>query len=111
MFDGHAHGNHAHYGLGLDYQKDTDELIATDTGIDVLLERGENFLDGIEVDYDASTDEWSIINPSKGTTGITNRTRVFLAGKRCESQGLGHKYEGISGPRRLLNPHKGSDER
>ncbi|MCF8566622.1 iron-sulfur cluster assembly accessory protein [Alicyclobacillus tolerans] len=69
VFVGHVHGNHAHYGLGLDYQKDTDELITTDTGTDVLLEKGQGFLDGVEVDYAASTDEWSIFNPVKGNHG------------------------------------------
>lgn len=69
VFVAHAHGSHAHYGLGLDYQKDADELITTETGVDVLLERGQEFLDGIEVDYDASTDKWSIINPTKGNHG------------------------------------------
>lgn len=69
VFVGHAHGDHAHYGLGLDYQKDTDELVETDTGIDVLLEKGQEFLENIEIDYDALSDAWSISNPSNGSHG------------------------------------------
>ncbi len=66
VFVAHIHGNHAHYGLGLDYQKDTDEFITTDHGVEVLLEKGQVFLDGIEVNYDTSNDTWSMTNPSKG---------------------------------------------
>lgn len=62
VFVAHAHGDHAHYGLGLDYQKDTDELVVASTGLDVLLERGSGFLDGIELDYNSATDKWSITN-------------------------------------------------
>lgn len=67
VFVAHAHGDHAHYGLGLDYQKDSDELIFTMAGIPVLLEKEQDFLDGIVVDYDAATDEWTVMNPSKGS--------------------------------------------
>ena len=66
VFVAHAHGNHAHYGLGLDYPKDTDELVETSFGIPVLLEKGQDFLDGIEVDYDADADEWTVVNPRHG---------------------------------------------
>ncbi len=66
LFVAHSHGDHAHYGLGLDYPKDTDELITTN-GVEVLLEIGQDFLDGVEMDYDPSTDEWNVRNPSKGT--------------------------------------------
>ncbi|QQE81033.1 iron-sulfur cluster assembly accessory protein [Alicyclobacillus sp. SO9] len=64
VFVGHAHGDHAHYGLGLDYQKETDELVTTNTGVEVLLEKNEKFLRNIEVDYNPDKDEWSIVNPN-----------------------------------------------
>ncbi len=67
LFVAHAHGDHAHYGLGLDYQKDSDELVKTDDGVEVLLEKGQEFLDGVELDYFPSSDEWNVRNPSKGT--------------------------------------------
>lgn len=66
VFVAHAHGDHAHYGLGLDYPKDTDELVETAFGIPVLLEKGQDFLDGVEIDYDASSDEWTVINARLG---------------------------------------------
>ena len=69
VFVAHAHGDHAHYGLGLDYQKDTDELVQTASGVEILLEKGQDFLDGIELDYHPESDEWSIDNPSKGGHG------------------------------------------
>jgi len=66
VFVAHAHGDHAHYGLGLDEPKDTDELVQTATGVEVLLEKGQAFLDGIEIDYDPASDEWSIAHPEMG---------------------------------------------
>lgn len=68
VFVAHAHGDHAHYGLGLDYQQENDELVSSE-GIEVLLEKGEGFLDGVHVDYDAASDEWSVVNPSLGGHG------------------------------------------
>jgi iron-sulfur cluster insertion protein len=69
VFVAHAHDDHAHYGLGLDYEKDTDVVVKTETGVEILLEEGEDFLDGIEVDYFPDSDEWSIGNPAKGGHG------------------------------------------
>ena len=66
VFVAHAHGDHAHYGLGLDYQKDTDAVVKTATGVEILLEDGQDFLDGIEINYHPESDEWSIVNPTKG---------------------------------------------
>ncbi len=43
LFVAHAHGDHAHYGLGLDYPKETDELVTADNGVEVLLEKGQDF--------------------------------------------------------------------
>ena len=62
----HAHGDHAHYGLGLDTQKEKDELVLTDSGVEILLETGVDFLDGIEIDYEPSDDNWVVVNPGKG---------------------------------------------
>jgi Fe-S cluster assembly iron-binding protein IscA len=66
VFVDHAHGDHAHYGLGLDYQKDSDELVVTEAGTEVLLEKGQQFLDGIEVDYDPQSDDWSVHHAAFG---------------------------------------------
>ena len=68
-FVSHAHVNHAHYGLGLDVQKETDECVLSESGVEILLERGQELLDGITIDYDPESDEWSITNPSKGNSG------------------------------------------
>lgn len=46
--------------------KDSDELFITKEGVQVLLEKGQDFLDGIAVDYNETEDEWTIVNPSKG---------------------------------------------
>ncbi|MFD1674613.1 HesB/IscA family protein [Alicyclobacillus fodiniaquatilis] len=62
----HAHGDHAHYGMSLDYQKPDDLINATTPGIEVLLESNHEFLNGIVIDYDATQDGFSITNPQKG---------------------------------------------
>ncbi len=69
VFVEHAHGDHAHYGLGLDEQKESDELVVTESGAQVLLEKGVDFLDGVEIDYDPADDKWVVVNPSKGGHG------------------------------------------
>jgi len=66
----HSHGDHAHYGLDLDTQKEDDVLVSTDKGIDVLLKSGEDMLDGIIIDYLYFPQEGFVItNPSKGNHG------------------------------------------
>jgi Fe-S cluster assembly iron-binding protein IscA len=66
----HKHGDHAHYGLGLDDKGDNDVLVSTDKGIDVLLDKDEPLLDGIRIDYFYVPEEgFMITNPSKGNTG------------------------------------------
>ncbi len=66
----HAHGDHAHYGMTVDEPKETDEIVSTDKGIDVLLTRGDEFLDGIRIDYFYVPQEgFAITNPSKGNHG------------------------------------------
>jgi Fe-S cluster assembly iron-binding protein IscA len=66
----HKHGNHAHYGLGLDNESDNDVVVSTDKGIDVLLQKDEELLDGIKIDYLYTPEEGFVItNPSKGNHG------------------------------------------
>ncbi|MFD1953468.1 iron-sulfur cluster assembly accessory protein [Paenibacillus thailandensis] len=63
----HAHGDHAHYGLALDEPTDKDVVVATDKDIDVILEKGNAFLDGVRIDYFYVPQEgFEITNPSFG---------------------------------------------
>jgi Fe-S cluster assembly iron-binding protein IscA len=66
----HRHGDHAHYALGLDETNENDDVIMTDKGIEVLLEKDEPLLDGIRIDYFYLPEEGFLItNPSKGNLG------------------------------------------
>ncbi|RJE90473.1 iron-sulfur cluster assembly accessory protein [Paenibacillus sp. 1011MAR3C5] len=66
----HAHGDHAHYGMGIDTPTDKDVVVSTDKDIDVILEKGNEFLDGIRIDYFYVPEEgFAITNPSKGNHG------------------------------------------
>ncbi|MCM3635419.1 MULTISPECIES: iron-sulfur cluster assembly accessory protein [Paenibacillus] len=70
VFVTHAHGDHAHYGLGVDNPTEADVVVSTDSGIDVILEKGNEFLDGVRVDYFYLPEEGFVItNPSKGNHG------------------------------------------
>ncbi|MFC3883621.1 iron-sulfur cluster assembly accessory protein [Bacillus songklensis] len=61
------HGDHAHYDLRLDTQTEHDEVVKTDKGIDVLLDKREGFLDGVWIQYFYLPQEGFVItNPSKG---------------------------------------------
>ncbi|OMP68447.1 heme biosynthesis protein HemY [Domibacillus epiphyticus] len=61
------HGNHAHYGIKLDTQKEHDVVVKTDKGVDILLDSREEFLDGIFVQYFfVPKEEFVITNSSKG---------------------------------------------
>jgi len=63
----HAHGDHAHYGLGLDKPTEEDEVVQTDKGIEVILKKGDPFLDGVKIDYLYLPEEGFVItNPSFG---------------------------------------------
>jgi Fe-S cluster assembly iron-binding protein IscA len=63
----HHHGDHAHYGLDMDQPSDQDEVVSTDKGIDVILAKGEDMLDGVKVDYLYFPKEGFVItNPAKG---------------------------------------------
>jgi Fe-S cluster assembly iron-binding protein IscA len=66
----HAHGDHAHYGLRLDKPADRDEVVVTDKGIEVLLEKDNPWLDGVRIDYFYLPEEGFVItNPHKGNHG------------------------------------------
>lgn len=66
----HAHGDHAHYGLDLDMPGENDTVVSTDKEIDVILESGQDLLDGVKIDYLYLPKEGFVItNPSKGNHG------------------------------------------
>jgi len=66
----HAHGDHAHYGLDLDTAKENDEIVHTDKEIDVLLQKNQELLDGVKIDYLYIPNEGFVVtNPSKGNHG------------------------------------------
>lgn len=70
VFVTHAHGDHAHYGLGVDVPGENDVVVSTDSGIDVILEKDNEFLDGVRIDYFYLPEEgFAISNPSKGNHG------------------------------------------
>jgi Fe-S cluster assembly iron-binding protein IscA len=68
VFVSHAHGDHAHYGLGLDKPTEKDEVVQT-SGMEILLEKDNEFLDGVVIDYNAEKGTWSATNPTKGNHG------------------------------------------
>lgn len=66
----HAHGDHAHYGMGIDTPTEKDVVVSTDKDIDVILEKDNEFLDGVRIDYFYVPEEgFAVTNPSKGNTG------------------------------------------
>ncbi|MUT66890.1 iron-sulfur cluster assembly accessory protein [Paenibacillus sp. NEAU-GSW1] len=66
----HAHGDHAHYGLAIDEPSDKDIVVSTDKEIDVILEKDNDFLDGVRIDYFYVPEEgFAVTNPSKGNSG------------------------------------------
>jgi iron-sulfur cluster insertion protein len=66
----HSHGDHAHYGMDLDVPGDNDEVVMTDKGIEVILNKDEPMLDGVKIDYLYLPQEGFVItNPSKGNHG------------------------------------------
>ncbi len=60
IFVAYASENETQYGLGLDAQKENDELVVTKAGIEVLMEKKEKFLSGVEIDYNPSEDRWIV---------------------------------------------------
>lgn len=66
----HSHGDHAHYGLDLDVAGENDEVVQTDKEIDVILDKTNDMLDGVKIDYLYIPREGFVItNPSKGNHG------------------------------------------
>lgn len=65
-----THAGLVQYELGLDDQDDNDEIVMTDKGIEVLLDRNEEVLDGVKIDYLYVPNEgFFITNPSSGNGG------------------------------------------
>lgn len=66
----HKHGDHAHYAMDLDKPKESDAIVMTDKGIEVLLDKNEPLLDGVKIDYLYMPQEGFVItNPAKGNHG------------------------------------------
>ena len=64
----HLHGDHAHYGIKLDTPAEDDEIVKTDKDIDIVLDKRDDFLDGIWIQYFYVNDEGFVItNSSKGS--------------------------------------------
>ncbi|AIE59801.1 hypothetical protein [Bacillus methanolicus] len=60
------HGDHAHYDIKLDTPTEHDEIVKTDKDIDILLDKREDFLDGVWIQYFYVPEEGFVItNPSK----------------------------------------------
>ncbi|MDQ0217445.1 iron-sulfur cluster assembly accessory protein [Peribacillus cavernae] len=61
------HVDHAHYDLKLDTPTENDEVVSTDKDIDIILEKHENFLDGVWIKYFYVGEQpgFEITNPSK----------------------------------------------
>ena len=65
-----THNGLVQYALGLDDVDKNDEIVMTDKGIEVLLERTEVDLDGVKIDYLYVPNEgFFITNPSRGNHG------------------------------------------
>ncbi|XJZ28820.1 iron-sulfur cluster assembly accessory protein [Bacillota bacterium Lsc_1132] len=59
------HGDHAHYDLMLDTPTENDEIVQTDKGIDIILEKNQKYLDGVWIQFfHFPQEEWVITNPS-----------------------------------------------
>jgi Fe-S cluster assembly iron-binding protein IscA len=70
VFTTEKHGDHAHYGITLDTQKEHDVVVSTDKEIDILLDSRDEFLDGVWIQYFfIPREEFVITNPSKGWHG------------------------------------------
>lgn len=61
------HGEHAHYDVKLDTPTEHDEIVETDKDIKILLDKRENLLDGVWIQYfHVPEDGFFITNPSTG---------------------------------------------
>jgi Fe-S cluster assembly iron-binding protein IscA len=62
----HMHGDHAHYDLVIDSPTEHDEVVKTDKDIDIIVDKREDFLDGVWIQYFyVPKEEFVITNPSK----------------------------------------------
>ncbi|MBP2240243.1 iron-sulfur cluster insertion protein [Cytobacillus eiseniae] len=70
VFITHMHGDHAHYDLKLDTPTEHDEVVTTDKDIDIILDKREEFLDGVWIKYFYVPQEgFEITNPAKDFHG------------------------------------------
>ncbi len=60
----HLHGDHAHYDIELDTPTENDEVVKTDKDIDIILEKGNEYLDGIWIQYFYVPEEEMVITNS-----------------------------------------------
>ncbi|CAH0344534.1 iron-sulfur cluster assembly accessory protein [Bacillus sp. CECT 9360] len=64
------HVDHAHYDLKLDTPTEHDEIVKTDKDIDVILDKREDFLDGVWIKYFYVPEAgFEITNPNKESHG------------------------------------------
>lgn len=70
VYISHMHGDHAHYDIKLDTPTEHDEVVKSETGIDIILDKREEFLDGVWIKYFYVPEEgFEITNPSKAPQG------------------------------------------
>lgn len=70
VFITHMHGDHAHYDLKYDTPTENDEVVTTDKGIDIIVDKREEFLDGVWIKYFFVPEpQFEITNPSKEGNG------------------------------------------
>ncbi|MUK89232.1 iron-sulfur cluster assembly accessory protein [Ornithinibacillus sp. L9] len=79
VFVTHIHGDHAHYDIELDTPTENDEVVHTDKDINIILEKGNEYLDGIWIQYFYVPQEEMI---------ITNPKMVIMSSVQCVN---GHK--------------------
>jgi len=61
------HRDHAHYDLMLDTPTENDEVVKTDKEIDLILDKNDEYLDGVWIQFfHLPKEDWLITNPSKG---------------------------------------------
>ncbi|MFB6467095.1 iron-sulfur cluster assembly accessory protein [Cytobacillus sp. Hz8] len=61
------HGDHAHYAIDFDTPNEHDEIVKTDKGIEVILDKRDPFLDGVWIQYFyVPQEEFVVTNPSMG---------------------------------------------
>ncbi|WP_066308483.1 heme biosynthesis protein HemY [Bacillus sp. FJAT-29814] len=62
-----VHGDHAHYDLMLDTPTENDTVVSSDKEIDFIIEKGNEYLENIWIQYfQVPQEEWVITNPAMG---------------------------------------------